>query len=114
MPVAKQGKIDEAKVERFKAEIPKVIKHIDQYFLKDGKYIGGSDDISVADLLGVCELMQLYPVFEEDLYLGNPKVKDWMDRVRERLNPHFDEGHSITYRTREAYKTVGPKLGAKL
>lgn len=114
MPVARQAKIDEAKLNRFKAELPKVIKHIDEYFLKDGKYIGGADDVSVADLLGVCELTQLYPVFEEEIYNSNVKVKDWMNRVRERLNPHFDEGHAIVNRTREAYKTLGPKLGAKL
>ncbi|XP_045172677.2 glutathione S-transferase theta-1-like isoform X1 [Mercenaria mercenaria] len=114
MPVARQGKIDEVKVNRFKAELPKIIEHIDQYFLKDGKYIGGNDDVSVADLLGACELLQLYPVFEEDIYETNKKVKQWMERVRERLNPYFDEGHGITYRTRETYKTLGPKLGAKL
>ncbi|WAR03517.1 GSTT1-like protein [Mya arenaria] len=113
LPVARQSKIDQAKVDRFKAELPKVISHIDTYFLKDDKYIGG-DEVSVADLLGVCELMQLYPVYEEDLYLANPRVKAWMERVRERLNPHFDEGNAIVYRTREAYKKIGPSLGAKL
>jgi len=113
MPVAKQSKIDEKKVERFKAELPKIISHIDQFFLKEKKFIGG-DSISVADLLGVCELMQLYPVYEEEIYTSNANVKAWMDRVRETLNPHYDEGHAVIYRTREVYKTVGPKLGAKL
>ena len=114
MPVARQGQIDEAKVKRFRDQLPKVIQQIDEYYLKGGKYIGGNEDVSVADLLGVCELLQLYPVFEEDVYLNNKNVKDWMERVRKRLNPHFDDGHSITYRTREIYKTLGPKLGAKL
>ena len=28
---------------------------------------------------------------ERDIYEGHPKVKAWMDRVRERLNPVWDE-----------------------
>ncbi|KAL4223753.1 Glutathione S-transferase theta-1 [Mactra antiquata] len=113
MPVARQAQIDEKKVQRFKAEIPKVINHIDQYFLGDNKFIAG-DEISVADILGVCELMQLYPVYEEQLYTSNDKVKAWMERVRQTLNPHFDEGSAIVYRTRKAYEKLGPTLGAKL
>lgn len=113
MPVARNAKIDEKKVQRFKNEIPKVISHIDNYFLGDNKFIAGNE-ISVADLLGVCELLQLYPVFEEELYTSNSKVKAWIDRVRETLNPHFDEGHAITYRTRKSYEKLGPTLGAKL
>lgn len=114
LPIAKQSKIDNKKVQRFKAELPKVITHIDEYFLRDSKFIGGSEDVSVADLLGVCELMQLYPVFEEEVYTSNPKVKAWMERVKEALNPHFDEGHAIIYRTREVYTKLGPQLGANL
>lgn len=114
MPLAKNTQIDEKKVQRFKAELPKIITHIDQYFLKDSEFIGGNEDVSVADLLGVCELLQLFPVFEDEIYTSNAKVKAWMDRVRNRLNPHFDEGQAIVYRTREAYKKVGPPLGARL
>ncbi|KAH3877392.1 glutathione S-transferase theta-1-like isoform X3 [Dreissena polymorpha] len=113
IPVAKNEKIDEKKVQRFKAELPKVIAHIETYFLRDQKFIGG-EDISVADLLAACELMQLFPVFEEDVYESNLKIKAWMERVRTTLNPYFDEGHAITYRTRDSYKKIGPSLGAKL
>ena len=113
MPLATKTKIDEKKVKRFKAELPRIIQHIDQYFLKDSKFIGG-EDVSVADLLGVCELMQLFPVFEEEVYTSNPKVKTWMESVREKLQPHFDEGHAVVYRTRDAYKKIGSSLGAQL
>ena len=68
----------------------------------------------MADLLAVCELTQLYPVYEESVYMSNPKIASWMERVREQLNPHFDEAHSIVYRTRDAYKKLGPKLDARL
>ena len=110
MPAARKEPIDQSKVDRFKADLPEVIGHIDKYFLRGNNYIGGNEDVSVADLLGVCELMQLYPVYEEEIYESNPNVKAWMQRVRERLQPHFDEGHSITYRTRKLYKQIEPSL----
>jgi len=112
--VARQTKIDEKKVARFKAEVPKVLAHIDKYFLAGGQFIGGGSAISVADLMGVCELTQLYPVYEEHLYLASPNIRAWMERVRDTLNPHYDEGHAIVYRTREAFAKIGPSLGAQL
>ena len=113
IPIAKQATIDWKKVDRFKNDLPQVIKHIDEYFLKDKQFIGG-DKISVADLMAACELMQLYPIFEENIYMSNPKVVAWMGRVREELNPYFDEGHAIIYRTRESFKKLAPKLDARL
>ena len=71
------------------------------------------NDISVADILGVCELIQLYAVHEEKLYEDNPVVKAWFDRVKERLQPHFDDAHKMTYRTREMYPMIAQQL-AKL
>ena len=114
MPLARKGPIDQKKADRFIQDLPPVIEQIDKYFLKGQNYIGGNDDVSVADLLAVCELMQLYPVNEEAVYESNPNVKAWMLRVKERLQPHFDEGHSVTYRTRDVYKKLEPTLMAKL
>ena len=114
MPLARKGPIDQKKADRFIQDLPPVIEQIDKYFLKGQNYIGGNDDVSVADLLAVCELMQLYPVNEEAVYESNPNVSAWMLRVKERLQPHFDEGHSVTYRTRDVYKKLKPTLMAKL
>ena len=110
IPLARKEPIDQTKVDRFKADLPEVIGHIDKYFLRGHNFIGGNEDVSVADLLAVCELMQLYPVFEEEIYESNHNVKAWMLRVKARLQPHFDEGHSVTYRTRVAYKKLEPSL----
>ena len=54
-----------------------------------------SENISAADLFGVCELMQLYPVFEEELYESNPKVKANVDRVKAKTNPVFDKAQKV-------------------
>lgn len=86
-----------------------MVKQLEKYFLHDNIYLCGRD-ITLADILGVCELMQLYGVSEESIWSSNHIVKAWMDRVKERLQPHFDDAHQIIYRTREIYKTLGPQL----
>ena len=96
----------------FRHEVTKTVDYLEKVWLKDRPYLCGND-ISVADLLGICELMQLYGVHEEKFYESNATVKAWMERVKQRLQPHFDEAHTMTYRTREMYPTIVKQL-AKL
>ncbi|XP_072051594.1 glutathione S-transferase theta-3-like [Amphiura filiformis] len=58
-------------------------------FLKDQKYLCG-DEITLADLFIANEVLQPTKC-ERDIYEKHPKVKAWIDRVRERLNPVWDE-----------------------
>lgn len=80
---------DEAQLQAGRDEVKKSVKHIADYFLQDKPYISG-DEISAADILGVCELHHLLGVEEEALYKENKRVSEWMERVKERLQPHFD------------------------
>ena len=82
--------MDEKLVANAKEELTKAIDHLAAYFLKDEPFICG-DEISVADLVGVCELMHLDGVNESGIYENNPIVKSWMKRVEDRMQPHFDE-----------------------
>ena len=77
-------------VKRYQKELQKTVKFIDTYFLKDQPFLCGND-ISVADIQALCELMQLIAIGDESLYESNPKVKSWAERVKARLQPHFDE-----------------------
>ena len=61
-------------------------------------YLG--PDVSIADLLCVCELLQP-SIGGEDVTAGRPKLRDYMKRVQSRLNPQFDEAHKILYRARD-------------
>ncbi|CAG2209166.1 GST [Mytilus edulis] len=111
-PKALSRPVDWDKVEQFRTEVKKTVKFLENVWLKDQPFLCGQE-ISVADILGICELIQLYAVNEEYLYEENSVVKAWMDRVKERLQPHFDEAHKLTYRTRDMYPMIKEQL-AKL
>lgn len=111
-PKALSRPVEWDKVELFRTEVKKTVKLLENVWLKDRPFLCGQE-ISVADILGICELMQLYGINEEYLYEENYVVKAWMERVKERLQPHFDEAHKMTYRTREMYPMIKEQL-AKL
>ena len=79
----------EDEVKRFKAELEKTVKHIDNYFLRDNDFLCGNE-ISVADIQALCELLQLCGTGNEHLFLSNKRIKAWADRVKARLQPYFD------------------------
>ncbi|XP_061163343.1 glutathione S-transferase theta-1-like [Saccostrea echinata] len=90
-----------------------VVRHLDKYFLKDKKFLCG-EDISIADILAVCELMQLHVIDEDYIIYQNDKVKAWLTRVKNRLGPAFDEGHKIVYKVHDLYKSTWKSELAKL
>lgn len=81
---------DEAKLQEYRDEVTRAVTHIADYFLVDKPYVAG-DDISAADILGVSELIHLEAVEEDGLYTSNEKVKAWIERVRRRLQPYFEQ-----------------------
>lgn len=88
---AVRGKpVKQDEIEKYKSELAKVVKQIGTYYLRHGPFIGG-DDVSVADLQSLCELMQLDVLGQESLYMSNANVKAWAERVKARLRTYFDE-----------------------
>ena len=100
--------IDEEKLRRFQSELETTLDHIENVFLKDQPYLCG-EDISIADLLGVCELMQPF-ASGQDVTHDRAKLAAWMNRVKVRLQPHFDEAHKVVYRVRERFSEQQGKL----
>ncbi|XP_029639769.1 glutathione S-transferase theta-1 [Octopus sinensis] len=98
------------RVEFFKNELATTVEHLDKAFLQDGPYLAGQKKISICDILGACELMQLNAVHEEACYESNSNVNSWMQRVKKDLSPHFDEAHKIVYRAREVFGESKSKL----
>ncbi|XP_062606138.1 glutathione S-transferase theta-1-like [Saccostrea cucullata] len=96
IPRMRRKPIDWDKVKFYRKKVVEVVKLLDEYFLRDHLFLCGNE-IALADLLGVCEVVQLYPVCEEGLYESNPKVKAWIERVKQRLGSVYDEAHEVIF-----------------
>nr|AXN72681.1 Gluthatione-S-transferase theta 2-like [Physella acuta] len=110
IPKATGKPINQQEVEKYREKIKVMVSQLESYFLKNQSYLGGGSDLSIADLFGVCELMQLYACHEHHLYEESPIVKSWMEKVKKETNPYFDEAHKMVYRTHDVYKQVTSKL----
>ncbi|CAG5125687.1 unnamed protein product [Candidula unifasciata] len=109
IPRATGKPVNQEKVSNCRKEVTKMVEDLESYFLKNTRYLGG-DELSIADLLGTCELLQLYGVHEQGLYESSPTVKAWIERVRQDTNPIFDEAHKMVARTHDVYKQISAKL----
>ena len=50
---------------------------------------------------GICELMQPLAA-GQDVSQGRPILAAWMERVKQRLSPHFEPSHKMVYKVRDA------------
>jgi len=75
---------------------------IEKSFLKNTDFLCGNE-VSIADIMAVCEFSQ-FIVNGRDIFQGHPKLKAYFDRVKARLNPAFDEMHSMIYSLRDSMK----------
>jgi len=93
--------MDTVDLEKYKKLLDKSLDQMEKIFLADQPYLCGSD-ISIGDLIGICELMQ--PVGHE-VFANRPKLEAWATRVKESLKPHFDEAHTFVYIVRDQFKS---------
>ena len=59
--------------------------------------------ISLADLISVCEFSSLLAADQDISQSGRPSLTRWMERVKEKLQPHFDDAHQDIAKLRELY-----------
>lgn len=92
------------------AQSAKVMKaslnKMENIYLKDTPFLN-SHSLSIADLLGVTEVMQTQIGLGMD-YSGNyPKVKKWSELVRQTVGPElFDEIHEPLTMVGESFKAM--------
>ncbi|ELT90456.1 hypothetical protein CAPTEDRAFT_173236 [Capitella teleta] len=98
--------IDPKRLAAAKANLESVLDQMENIFLKDNTFLAG-DDISIADLLGICELMQPYAV-GYDISAGRPRLAAYVERVKGRL-PCFSEAHIMVHKIRSMW--LKPKAG---
>lgn len=89
-PIVKRIPVTAEAIAPFRKTLSKSITELGSYFLKDRAFIAG-DEISIADLICVCDVTGLLYTDAEDLFQSNSVVNAWVERVKERLQPHYDE-----------------------
>ncbi|MBN3289647.1 GSTT1 transferase, partial [Polypterus senegalus] len=90
---------DAKKVERALADLSETLDKLESVFLKRQPFLCG-DEITLADLLAICELMQ--PLGSgRDVLKDRPKLDAWRERIKSAMKDTFDEVHMYLYRLRD-------------
>jgi len=86
-----------------------VLGQMEEIWLSKSPFVNGFHEITVADLLAVCELEQ--PVIAGyDYSKEHPKIVEYMRRVRQRMNPEYDNVHKIVRTITEKLAIAKNKL----
>ncbi|MBA0652053.1 hypothetical protein Goklo_019338, partial [Gossypium klotzschianum] len=77
----------------------------ESFWLDDNRpFLLGENQPSIADLILVCDIMQVKLVGETDwnrLLGPYKKVQQWIENTRNATNPHFDELHKVLKELKE-------------
>lgn len=93
--------INKEKLAEHQVHLDRCLNQIESIFLPNSSFLAG-DEISIADLLGICELMQ--PVTTgHNVFQGRPLLESWAKRVQDKLQPHFGETHVQLFRVKELF-----------
>jgi len=107
-PIAFRQPPNEKRIASTRVSMEKCLEELERIWLQDGQrpYLCG-DTISCADILAACELEQPamagYDVREKSAIL-----KAYMDRVKAKLNPYYDEAHAVVYKVTNKFKGLVP------
>jgi len=95
IPMTFRNRPNENKVAKMKTNMENCLEEVERVWLKNGEkdFIGGGK-ISVADILAACEMEQP-GMAGYDVRTRGPILSEYMARVQDTLNPHYDEAHEI-------------------
>jgi len=82
--------INEEKLTKDFEAFDKALGTIEKVFLGDKKFLA-SEEISIADICCLSEIMQVIPIQRTDLMAKYPKLSAWKDRVIKQLKPAYDD-----------------------
>ncbi|RVE68681.1 hypothetical protein OJAV_G00095310 [Oryzias javanicus] len=101
-PAQSGGPVDEARLRRALSDLDGTLDKLESMFLRRQPFLCG-DDITIADLLAVCEIMQ--PLGGgRDILKDRPLLQRWKSRVQSAVGEAFDEAHSVLYGLRDRRK----------
>lgn len=91
--------VDEVRLNRALSELNNTLDKLESMFLRRQPFLCG-DEITLADLLAVCELMQ--PLAGgRDVLTERPQLQRWRSRVQSAVGESFDKAHAILYGVRD-------------
>ncbi|XP_049937277.1 glutathione S-transferase theta-1-like isoform X1 [Schistocerca serialis cubense] len=99
-------------VARRERKMVETLNEVEEIWLNNKSYLAG-DKISIADLLGACEIEQTRMAGYNPCE-GRPKLAAWLERVRHDTLPHYDSVHAIVRKVTDKYGGVAPASFSKL
>ncbi|XP_041832986.1 glutathione S-transferase theta-2 isoform X2 [Melanotaenia boesemani] len=99
LPTQFGAQVDEERLKLALSELDDTLDKLESMFLRRQPFLCG-DDITVADLLAICELMQ--PLGGgRDVLKDRPLLQRWKNRVQSAVGESFDEAHAVLYGVRD-------------
>ncbi|TDH13414.1 hypothetical protein EPR50_G00057180 [Perca flavescens] len=100
-PAADGLPVDQARLGRALSELEDTLDRLEDMFLRRQPFLCG-DDITVADLLAVCELMQP-EMSGRDVLQRRPGLQRWRGRVQAAVGEAFHRAHAVLYAVRDRH-----------
>ncbi|XP_042277477.1 glutathione S-transferase theta-2 [Thunnus maccoyii] len=102
LPAQTGSQVEEGRLIRALSQLDDTLDKLESMFLRRQPFLCG-DDITVADLLAVCELMQ--PLGgARDVLQQRPQLQRWRTRVQSAVGDSFDHAHAVLYALRDRRK----------
>lgn len=99
VPAMSGAQVDEVRLGRALSQLNDTLDKLESMFLQRQPFLCG-DDITVADLLAICELMQPLGA-RRDVLKDRPQLQRWRSRVQSAVGESFDRAHTVLYGLRD-------------
>ncbi|PWA34112.1 S-crystallin, Glutathione S-transferase (GST) [Artemisia annua] len=96
-------------IEEAEKALAKSLSVIEEYWLKDGPFLVGRSQPSIADLNLVCEVMELELLDKkqhERILSPFKKVVKWVEDTRSATAPYFDEVHEKLFKSKIGFQEI--------
>lgn len=93
--------VNEKRATFYGDQLKLVLGQVENIWLRDRPFVAGKE-LSIADLLAVTELEQP-GMAGYDVREGHPRISEYMERVKGRLEPHYEDAHAVVRVTAKRY-----------
>ncbi|KAM4745589.1 glutathione S-transferase theta-2 isoform 2-T2 [Anableps anableps] len=99
LPAQLGAPVDQDRLDRALSDLDATLDRLESMFLRRQPFLCG-DDITLADLLAICELMQ--PLGSgRDILKERPQLQRWRSRVQSAVGRSFDDAHAVLFVVRD-------------